>query len=78
MQLDTKLKNQQLPYTTHDKYAEKETRETISLITATNNIIYLGITKQQVKDLNDKKFKSLKNEFEEDIRSCQRSSMCMC
>jgi hypothetical protein len=36
----------------------------------TNNITYLGVTLiKQVKDLYDKNFKSLKKEFEEDLRS---------
>ena len=36
---------------------------------ATNNIKYLGVTlTKQVKDLYDKKFRSLKKEIEEDLR----------
>jgi hypothetical protein len=35
----------------------------------TNNIKYLGMTiTKQVKDLNDKNFKSLKKDIEEDFR----------
>jgi hypothetical protein len=42
-----------------DKQAEKEIRETTPFTIATNNIKYLGVTKQ-VKDLYDNNFKSLK------------------
>jgi hypothetical protein len=44
---------------TNDKWAEKEIRETTPFTIATNNIKYLGVTlTKQVKDLNDKIFKS--------------------
>jgi hypothetical protein len=44
-----------------DKQAEKEIRETTPSTTVTNNIKYLGVTlTRQVKNLYDKKFKSLK------------------
>jgi hypothetical protein len=46
-----------------DKQAEKEIREATSFTIVTNNIKYLGVTlTKQVKDLNDKNFKSLKKE----------------
>jgi hypothetical protein len=51
-----------------DKQAEKEIREMTPFTIVTNNITYLGVTlTQEVKDLNDKNFKSLKKEIE-DIR----------
>ena len=54
---------------TNDKETEKEIRETSLFTIATNNIIYLGVTlTKDVKDLFDKKFKSLKKEIKEDIR----------
>jgi hypothetical protein len=54
---------------TKDKQAEKEIRETIPFTIATNNIKYLGVTlTNQVKDLYDNNFKSLKKEIEEDLR----------
>jgi hypothetical protein len=53
-------------YSNH-KQAEKEIRETFTIVT--NDIIYLGVTlTKQVTDLYDKNFKSLKKEMEEDIR----------
>jgi hypothetical protein len=52
-----------------DKWAEKEIRETTPFTIVTNNIKYLGLTlTEQVKDLYDKNFKSLKKEIEEDLR----------
>jgi hypothetical protein len=55
-------------YSNH-KEAENEIRETTSFIIVTNNIKYLGvILTKQVQDLHDKNFKSLKKEFEEDLR----------
>ena len=49
-----------------DKQAEKEVRETTPFKIATNNRKYLGVTlTKQVKDLCDRKFKSLMNEIEE-------------
>jgi hypothetical protein len=46
---------------TKDKQDEKEIRETTPFTIATNNIKYLGMTvTKEVKDLFDKKFKSLK------------------
>ena len=54
---------------TKDKQAEKEIRETTPFSIVTNNIKYLGMTlTKEVKDLYDKNFKSLKNEFKEDLR----------
>jgi hypothetical protein len=54
---------------TKDKRAEKESRETTPFTIVTNNIKYLGMTlTMEVKDLYDKKFKSLKKEIEEDLR----------
>ena len=50
-----------------DKQAEKEIRETTLFSIVTNNIKYLGMTKE-VKDLYDKNFKSLKKEIQEDLR----------
>jgi hypothetical protein len=48
----------------------REIKEIASFTIATNNITYLGVTltDEQVKDLYDKTFKSLKKEIEEDIR----------
>jgi hypothetical protein len=52
-----------------DKQAEKEIRETTPFTIVTNNIKYLGVTlTEEVKDLYDKNFKSLKKEIEEDLR----------
>jgi hypothetical protein len=52
-----------------DKQAEKDIRETTPFTIITNNIKYLGVTlTKQVKDLYDKKFKSLKKEIKEDLR----------
>jgi hypothetical protein len=54
---------------TKDKQAEKEIRETTTFSIATNNINYLGVTlSKEVKDLYNKKFKSLKKEIKEDLR----------
>jgi hypothetical protein len=54
---------------TKDKQAEKEIRETTPFSIVTNNIKYLGVAlTQEVKDLYDKNFKSLKKEIEEDLR----------
>jgi hypothetical protein len=47
-----------------DKQVEKEIRETIPFTIATKHIKYLGITlTNQVKDLYDNNFKSLKKEI---------------
>ena len=55
---------------TKDKQDEKEIRETTPCTIVTNNIQYLGVTlTKEVKDLYDKNFKSLKKEFEDDLRS---------
>ena len=55
---------------TKDKEAEKEIRETTPFTIVTNNIKYIGVTlTKEVKDLYDKKFKSLKKEIKEDLRS---------
>jgi hypothetical protein len=52
-----------------DIQAEKEIRETTSFIIVANSIRYFGMTlTNQVKDLNDKKWKSLKKEVDEDLR----------
>jgi hypothetical protein len=49
-----------------DKRAEKEIRETTPFTIVMNNIKYLGVTlTKEVKDLYDKKFKSLKKEIKE-------------
>jgi hypothetical protein len=54
---------------TKDKQAEKEIREITPFTIIPNNIKYLGVTlTKEVKDLYDKKFKSLKKEIEEDLR----------
>jgi hypothetical protein len=52
---------------TNDKWAEKEISETIPFTIVRNNIKYLGVTlTNEVIDLYDKNFKSLKKEIEED------------
>jgi hypothetical protein len=49
-----------------DKQAEKEIRETTPFTVVTNNIMYLCVTlTNQVKDMYNKNFKSLKKEFED-------------
>ena len=49
---------------TKNKQAEKEIRETTPFSIFTNNIKYLGMTLiKKVKDLYDRKFKSLKKEI---------------
>jgi hypothetical protein len=54
---------------TKDKQAEKEIREKKPFTTVTNTLTYLGVTlTNQVKDLYDKNFKSLKKEFEDHRR----------
>jgi hypothetical protein len=54
---------------TKDKQAEKEIRETTPFTIIKNNIKYLGVTlTKEVKDLNDKNFKSLKKEIKEEFR----------
>jgi hypothetical protein len=54
---------------TKDTQAEKEIRETTPFTIVTNNIKYLGVTlTKKVRDLNDKNFKSLKKEINEDLR----------
>jgi hypothetical protein len=54
---------------TKDNQAEKEIRETTPFTRVTNNIKYLGVTlTKEVKDLYEKKFKSLKKEIKEDLR----------
>jgi hypothetical protein len=51
---------------TKNKLAEKEIRETSSLAIVTNNIKHLGVTlHNQVTDLYDKNFKSLKKEIKD-------------
>ena len=54
---------------TDNKRAGEEIRETTPFTTATNSIKYLRVTlTKQVEDLNDKNFKSLKKEIEENTR----------
>jgi hypothetical protein len=54
---------------TKDKQAEKVIRETTPFTIVTNNIKYLGVAlTKEVKDLDDKNFKSLNKEIEEDLR----------
>jgi hypothetical protein len=54
---------------TKDKQTEKEIRETTPCSIVTNNIKYLGVTlTKEVKDLYDKKFKSLNKEIEDNLR----------
>jgi hypothetical protein len=54
---------------TKDKQTEKEFKETIPSSIVINNIKYLCVNlTKKVKDLHDKKFKSLKKELEEDLR----------
>ena len=51
---------------TKDKQTENEIRETTPFTIVTNNIKYLGVTLiNQVIDLYDKNFKSLKKEIED-------------
>jgi hypothetical protein len=51
---------------TKDKQTEEVIRETTSFKIVTNNIKYLGITiTKEVKDLYDKKFKSVKKEIKD-------------
>jgi hypothetical protein len=62
------LKSVALIYT-NDKQSEKEGRQTTPFTIATNSIKYLGVNvTNQVSDLYDKNFKSLKKETEEDMR----------
>jgi hypothetical protein len=52
-----------------NKQAEKEIRETTPFRVVTTNIKDLTVTlTKEVKDFHDKNFKSLKKEFEEDLR----------
>jgi hypothetical protein len=54
---------------TKNKQAEKEISKTTHFTIIPNNIEYLGMTlPKEVKDLYDKKFKSLKKEIKEDLR----------
>jgi len=54
---------------TKEKQSEKEIREMTPFIIVPNNIKYLGVTlTNQEKDLDDKNFKSLRKEIEEDLR----------
>jgi hypothetical protein len=54
---------------TKDKQTEKEIRETTPLTIVTKYIKYLGVSlTNEVKDLYDKNFKSLKKEITEDLR----------
>jgi hypothetical protein len=55
---------------TKTKEAEKEIRDTTPFSIVTKYIKYLGVTlTKEVKDLYEKKFKSLKKEIREDVRS---------
>jgi hypothetical protein len=55
-----------------DKQAEKEIKKVPPSTIVTNNIKYLAVTRtKQVTDLYDKNFKSLKKEFEENLRRCK-------
>jgi hypothetical protein len=55
---------------TKDKQDEKEIRETTAFTIITNNLKYLRVTlTKEVIHLYDKNFKSLKKEFEDDLRS---------
>jgi hypothetical protein len=54
---------------TKDKHAEKEIREITPFTIVTKYIKYLGVTlTNEVKDMYDKNFKSLKKEIKEDLR----------
>ena len=65
----TQKKSVALLIDTNDKEAEKEIREISPFTITTNNINYLRVTlTKEVKDLFDKKLKSLKKETERDIR----------
>ena len=71
MQQDTRLtqKSQQPSCTQMIKWLRKKIRETSPFTIATNCIKYLRVTlTEQVEDLYDKNFKSLKKEIEEDTR----------
>jgi hypothetical protein len=58
-------KSMAFPYT-KDKQAEKEIMETTPSTIVTNNIKYLGVTlTNELRDLYDKNFKSLKKEIKE-------------
>jgi hypothetical protein len=53
---------------TKDKQAEKEIQDITPFTIVTNDIKYLGmILTKEVKDLYDRKFKSLKKEIQEDL-----------
>jgi hypothetical protein len=57
---------------TKDKQTEKGIRETTPFRIVTNNVKCLGVTlTKEVKDLNDKKFKSLKKEITKNLRRCK-------
>jgi hypothetical protein len=54
---------------TKNKQDEKEIRKTTPFTIVKKHIKYLGVTlTKEVKDLYDKNFKTLKKEFEEDLR----------
>ena len=68
----TQKKNQLPNYIENDKEAGKEIREASPFTIVTDNIKYLGgNTNQEVKDLFNKNFNSLKKEIEEDTRKWQ-------
>jgi len=53
----------------NDKQGEKEIRKMTPFKIVPTNIKYLGVTlTKEVKDLDDKNFKYLKKEIEEDLR----------
>jgi hypothetical protein len=63
---------------TKNKQAEKEIRETTPFTIVTNNVTHLGLTlTKEVKDLYDKKFKSLKKEHQKRFQKMERSPMLM-
>ena len=62
--------NKSVPFQySKDKHTENEIRERTPFKIVTNNVKYLGVTlTKQMKDLYDKKFRSLKKEPKEDTR----------
>ena len=58
------------------KHAVKESMEKIPFTIVTNNMKYLVVTlTNEVKNLYDKNFKSLKKKIEEDLRSLKKTPM---
>ena len=65
-------------FSTNDKLAWKEIRETTPFTIVMNTIKYLVVTlPKEVKDLYDNNFKSLWKEIEEDIRKWKDFPMVM-